>query len=42
MRHDNVAIMWEKVFIFKAALDAFLGILLLISEFVRCGLDWVI
>lgn len=31
LRFDNVAIMWEKVFIFKAVLDALLGVILLIS-----------
>jgi len=33
LRHDLVAIMWEKVFIFKAACDALLGIILLISAY---------
>lgn len=31
LKYDNVAIMWEKIFVLKAVLDAFLGVLLLIS-----------
>lgn len=32
LKYDNVAIMWEKIFVLKAVLDAFLGVLLLISK----------
>lgn len=40
LRYDNVAILWENVFILKAALDAFLGVLLLISKSVS-QMEWV-